>query len=138
MERTVLSLIDDSKAYDTVCRDALLWKLAKKGISWPMVGWIKGGLSNRLVFAHFRNSRIKRNTFKKGVPRGSVISPIFFLIYIDDIKEGLEEDAHMSLFADDFAVYAQRMPVTVRTCSKHLTTLMNVASKRNSPSRKRK
>ena len=107
MERTVLALTDCSKGYDTVWRDALLWKLTKKGFSRHMVRWIQSWLSNRLAYVQFGNSRSKTKTFKQGVPHGSVISPILFLVYIDDIEEGLEEDLHVSLFADDVAVYAQ-------------------------------
>ena len=72
-----------------------------------MVQWIHSWLSNRLAYIQFGNSRSKTKTFKQGVPQGSVISPTLFLVHIDEIKEGLEEDLNVSLFADDFAVCAQ-------------------------------
>ena len=56
MERTVLALFDFSKAYDTVWRDGLIWKLVKRGLPKTFVRWMQGWLTNRRNFVSFRGT----------------------------------------------------------------------------------
>ena len=106
MERTVLTLVDFSRAYDTVWRDALLLKMTELGIPVSLVSRVQAWLANRLNWVTYDGSKSDRRSFKQGVPQGSVISPLLFLIYINDLPEAVE-DVQVSMFADDVAVWAQ-------------------------------
>ena len=83
MQRTVLALIDYSRAYDKVWKDALLKKMSQKGIPSHMVWRIQARLSNRLIWVTFDGVRSRTMTLKQGVPHGSVLSGLLF--YIDDL-----------------------------------------------------
>ena len=85
VQRTVVALIDYSRTYDKVWRDALLMKMSQKGIRCDMVLWIQAWLSNRLTWVTFDGVRSRTVTLKHGVPHGSVLSPLLFIFYVDDL-----------------------------------------------------
>jgi len=107
MHRTLLALFDLSKAYDTVWRDGLLYKMTRMKIDTQAVRWVQQWLANRRNYVTVNKKRSKTTTFSQGVPQGSVISPLLFLIYINDITHHItDKDTQLSLFADDIAMYA--------------------------------
>ena len=99
MHRTVLALVDYSRAFDTVWRDALLWKMIQEGIGTRIIRWTQSWLRNRLAYVTFGNASSQKGVMKQGVPQGSVISPLLFIIYIDDITDNIPPEVMVSLFA---------------------------------------
>ena len=71
-----------------------------------MVRWTQNWLRNRLSFVTVGDAQSKKVCYRQGVPQGSVISPILFLVYIDDIVNNMPDNLKLSLFADDVAIYA--------------------------------
>ena len=91
---------DLQKAFDTVDHDILLHKLHHYGIRGMMLDWIKNYLHNRKQFTVVNNVVSKLSNIVCGVPQGSVLGPLLFLIYINDISAAVPEEK-LKLFADD-------------------------------------
>ncbi|MEW8547692.1 MAG: reverse transcriptase family protein, partial [Candidatus Thiodiazotropha sp.] len=95
--------LDIKKAFDTVPHRRLLCKLKAYGIDGEILSWIKDFLSNRM-------QRVRVNSFysdwkdvSSGIPQGSVLGPVLFIIYINDLPECVESVC--KIFADDTKIY---------------------------------
>ena len=102
---TMTSFFDYAKAYDKVWRDGLLHKMQKLGIPNRFVRYTRHFLSRRWTHVEINGTRSKRFLLKQGLPQGSSISPLLFLIFINDLDADLEPQTMASLFADDTAVW---------------------------------
>lgn len=95
--------IDLSKAFDTVDISILLDKLQLIGIGGTVLNWFNNYLTGRTQYVEINNERSSTKPIKFGVPQGSVIGPLLFLIYINSIKNiGLYADVYM--YADDIVL----------------------------------
>lgn len=97
--------MDFSKAFDKVSHQKLLFKLDKIFRNNQLLKWILAYLSDREQFVNFKNSSSCRLTVSSGVPQGSVLGPILFLVYINDIVDNIP--VKMKLFADDCVIYSE-------------------------------
>ena len=96
--------LDLKKAFDTVDHDILLKKLYKYGLSVNAVDWFSSYLKGRVQTVK-ANGKISRELETKcGVPQGSVLGPLLFILYINDLEEYLV-DFRIGLYADDTALY---------------------------------
>ena len=99
---TGLILLDFKKAFDTVCRRKLLHKLEHYGVRGEVIKLLHWFLSNRQQFVSFQNMSFKTLTNNYGVPQGSNVGLLLFLIYIHDIPNPLNSTPR--LFADDMCL----------------------------------
>ena len=104
--RAVLALLDFSKAYDTVWREKLLDVLLDTGVPPRLVLWVRGFLTNRMAGVRI-NGKVGRNiAFLQGLPQGSVLSPLLFLFYINNLRACVPRSLNVSLYADDVALWS--------------------------------
>ena len=96
-------LLDFSKAFDRVAHERLLSKLAYYGIKGELLSWLRAWLTNRNQTVVVEGEKSKPTRVKSGVPQGTVLGPLMFLVYINDICNGI--DSQIRLFADDTIVY---------------------------------
>ena len=101
---TLAAFIDLKKAFDTVNHKILLEKLLYMGIRGKSLAWIENYLTNRFQKTISNNILSKPGKIKCGVPQGSILGPLFFLVYINDIKNILGNVGYQ-LYADDTVIY---------------------------------
>ena len=97
---SLLLLIDFSKAFDMVDHTVLLKKLYHYGIRGPALNWLKSYLSYRKQFVSVNEMDSSTLDITYGVPQGSILGPLLFVIYINDIPE-IASYAKFILYADD-------------------------------------
>ena len=94
---------DVSKAFDRVWHKGLLYKLKQTGINAPLLEWLTSYLSNRRQRVVIPGAYSAWVEIAAGVPQGSILGPLLFLIYINDIV--LDIHSNIRLFADDTSLY---------------------------------
>ena len=99
---TMSVFLDLSKAFDTINHDILITNLEHMGIRGLANDWFKSYLSERKQYLEIHDEKSPLETIKCGVPQGSILGPILFLIYINDIKSATS--LPLRCFADDTTV----------------------------------
>ena len=94
---------DISKAFDRVWHEGLLYKLKKIGLHGDLLQWFKSYLSDRQQSVVIKGQKSNPGRIKAGVPQGSVLGPLLFLIYINDLMAVTR--SNIKLFADDTSLY---------------------------------
>ena len=109
--------LDISKAFDRVWHKGLLYKIKNFGIEGNLLNLIESFLSGRNQRVTINGQSSNWLPIKAGVPQGSILGPLFFLSYINDLPDGLL--SNVKLFADDTAIFS-----TVNTPNETANELM--------------
>ena len=103
--RTMVCFFDYAKAYDKIWRDGLISKMLEMEIPPRFIKYTRHFLSGRNTWVEVNNKRSDKFVLKEGLPQGSCISPLLFLIFINDIDVKLDLATAASLFADDTSAW---------------------------------
>ena len=125
-EHVVAAFLDVEKAFDNVWHNGLRYKIFQLDLPTKMTRWLSGFLVGRLIQVNVNNFFSNQINPKAGVPRGSVLSPLLFLIYVNDLPAPHHNQNSLSQFADDTAQWA--FSLSVRIAAKLLQQdLLNLA-----------
>ena len=96
--------LDISKAFDKVWHEGLLLKLNQNGISANLLNLLRDFLSCRKQRVVLNRQHLSWDNVSAGVPQGSILGPLLFLIYVNDLPNNLSSNC--KLFADDTSLFS--------------------------------
>ena len=100
--------IDFRKAFDVIPHKTLLKKLYAYGIRGEIYNWFKSYLSDRSQFVQYQNSKSGTKPITLGVPQGSILGPLLFILYINDFSNASKLlFSILHVFADDTSVFIE-------------------------------
>lgn len=105
--QTDVVFFDFSKAFDKVPHGKLLYKMECMGIPFFITRWIQDYLTDRRQYVEINKTASSVVNVHSGVPQGSVLGPLLFLIYVNDLVAVVPKDVSVKLFADDCVVFKQ-------------------------------
>ena len=102
-----IAYLDFAKAFDKVPHCALLNKLSKFGISGQLINWFQSYLSDRYQRVELQGTYSDWLQVLSNVPQGSILGPLMFLVYIDNIPQCITHDSKVAtcIFADDSKLF---------------------------------
>ena len=95
--------LDISKAFDKVWHKSIIFKLKQNGISGKLLSVLSDFLKDRKQRVILNGQVLSWTGANTGVPQGSILGPPLFLVYINDVADGLSSSA--KLFADDISLF---------------------------------
>ena len=123
-------ILDFQKAFDKVPHQRLLEKLKYYGIRGNILKWIAQWLTSRTQSVVVDGESSRPAHVKSGVPQGTVLGPLMFLIYINDIADNISSGTNIRLFADDCLLYRViKSSTDTDILQKDLSSLMDWAEK---------
>lgn len=124
-ETTTAVALDVSNAFDKVYIPTLISKMKNFGIPHKFIGHCHKWLTNRSINFFTVNNKITRHSYR-GLPQGSVLSPLLFSIYIAELNQYLPENVMSLQYADDMTIYASHKQINFiyRTIQSGLNSLV--------------
>ena len=96
--------VDLQKAFDTLNHTVFIQKMECIGFKGSVIKWFQSYLSNRKFFVTLENVFSNAGLISCGVPQGSILGPLLFLIYLNDLPQTLNETGSY-LYADDTCIF---------------------------------
>lgn len=102
-KKCIAVFLDLAKAFDTVSHEKLLLKLENIGIRGNVLSVFASYLSGRIQYVKIRNTLSQGQTVKMGIPQGTIIAPLLFIIYMNQLCS-MDISGHLISYADDTAI----------------------------------
>ena len=102
---TDIAFLDFPKAFDSVPHERLLFKLERHGIDGSALQWFRNFLTGRMQRVVLRGTCSSWSPVLSGVPQGTILGPVLFILYVNDISSGILST--VKLYADDTKVYRE-------------------------------
>ena len=103
--------IDLQKAFDAVDHSVILQKLPYYGINGTELSWVKSYLQDRYQFVQCGHSKSTCQLVKYGVPQGSILGPLLFLVQINDLTKVVKV-CSIQMYADDNVIYVSHKSIS--------------------------
>ena len=120
---TLAIFCDLSKAFDVIDHRILLQKLSAYGIRGLVNKWFASYLTDRCQYVHFETNSSSRQVISCGVPQGSILGPLLYLIFVNDIHKSC--DSNILSFADDTTLYLSHSDIAslYSNANRHINNL---------------
>ena len=117
---TAMVLIDLSKAFDSICHSTLLLKLNSLGTSSQALKWFESYLTDRKQSTRLGTSLSDELTITHGVPQGSILGPMLFNLYMNDLPSAVKSSCTDS-YVDDTKIYCSFSAKNINSCFVKMT-----------------
>ena len=115
-EITIAVMADFSKAFDTVAYETLLQKLHQFGFSKHASKWFANYISERKQFVQIDDRKSSELEVTFGAPQGSILGPVLFNLYVNDLAQNLPTAVKAHQYANDTTLYAHCKPSSIDQC----------------------
>ena len=122
-EISLVVLVDFSKAFDTIAHEVIITKLHEQGFSKSFLKWTLSYLSEREQFVQIDDAKSKLLPSQFGVPQGSILGPILFNLYVNDIPDIFSSKSIQ--YADDTTIYESGKPKDIIDVVNKINTSLN-------------
>ena len=125
-EVTLIVLVDFSKAFDTLCHHTLIKKMDQLGFSKDFLHWTLSYLSERKQFVQVDGDQSKTVCVHYGVPQGSILGPVLFNLYVNDLQDTLQLNTIQ--YADDTTIYNSCRPANINCAETDINNHLKLLS----------
>ena len=126
-EITLMTMIDFSKAFETIDPAVIIQKLDRQGFSKSFLHWALNYLTNRKQYTQIDANRSSELPVHFGVPQGSILGPVLFNLYVNDMSDFFKSSSIQ--YADDTTVYESERPANIKRAVHGMnTTLEKISS----------